>query len=567
MIDTLRIENVAIVEQAELAFGPGLNVLTGETGAGKSIVLGALALLAGGRASGDAIREGAEASMVEAVFRTEGLPELEAALGERGLEAEEHELIVQRTVSATGRGRARVAGQLVPIATLAELFRGRIEVSSQHDSQALLRPEVHGWLLDRTGGLLPLRLAVGSAHGRLRELDGELAQLRGEAQERARRQDFLSFQVNEIDEAELDPAEVGELDQRHGRLAHAGRIREEGAATLAALSGDTLGEGGRGAADLLADAARRLADLAELDTGLGDLSERAAALASEAREAALDLERHLHGVEDDPAALAAIDERLARIQGLERKYGESVEAVLRFRDEAARELAACAGSDAREAEILGEREACVESLAKDAAALSDGRRKAGAKLARAVQVALRELAMPQARFEVGLEPVVPPEGMPCGPSGAETPEFRFSANAGEALRSFRKVASGGELSRALLAIKGALREHGRGMVLVFDEVDAGVGGRAADRVGRALAELAKHHQVLCITHLPQVAAFADVHVVVEKRTRKGRTLASLARVEGEERVREIARMAGGEEVGEATLTHARELLARRAPPA
>jgi DNA repair protein RecN (Recombination protein N) len=500
---------------------------------------------------------------VEAVFGTEGLPDLEAELAARGLEVEEHELIVQRNVASSGRGRARVAGQLVPVGALAELFRGRIEVSSQHDSQALLKPETHGWLLDRTGGLLPLREAVAEGHARLRALDAELARLRTEAQERARRQDFLSFQVKEIDEAELDPSEVEELGARHGRLAHAGRIRQEGAAALAALSGDGLNDDARGAADLLADAARRLAALAGLDPGLAGLAERTEALESEAREAAFDLERHLDGVEDDPAALAAVDERLARIQGLQRKYGESVEEVLRFRDEAARELAGIEGADAREAEIEGEREACVQSLAKDAAALSDGRRKAGRKLARAVQAGLRDLAMPQARFEVGLDPAEPPEGAPCGPTGAEAPEFRFSANAGEALRSFRKVASGGELSRALLAIKGALREHGRGMVLVFDEVDAGVGGRAADRVGRALAELARHHQVLCITHLPQVAAFGDRHFRVEKRTQKGRTLAGLSRVEGEERVHEIARMAGGEEVGEATLTHARELLARR----
>ena len=567
MIETLRIENVAIVERAELEFGPGLNVLTGETGAGKSIVLGALALLAGGRASADAIRDGATSAQVEAVFRTDGLAELEALLDERGLEADEHELIVQRSLAAAGRGRARVGGQLVPIGVLAELFQGRIEVSSQHDSQALLRPEVHGFLLDRTGGLLGVRAAVSEGYARLRELDAELGRLRTEAQERARRQDFLSFQVKEIDEAELDPTEVGELGARHGRLAHAGRIREEGAAVLAALSGDPLGDGSRGGADLLSDAARRLEGLARLDTGLSGLAERVAALASETREAALDLERNLDGVEDDPAALAAIDERMARIQELQRKYGEGVEEVLRFRDQAARELASSEGADAREAEIAGEREACVESLAKEAAALSDGRRKAGRKLAKAVQAGLRDLAMPQARFEVGLDPVAPPDGAPCGPTGAEAPEFRFSANAGEALRSFRKVASGGELSRALLAIKGALREHGRGMVLVFDEVDAGVGGRAADRVGRALAELARHHQVLCITHLPQVAAFADVHFRVEKRARKGRTVAGLARVEGEERVREIARMAGGEEVGEATLTHARELLARRASSA
>jgi DNA repair protein RecN (Recombination protein N) len=563
LIETLRIENVAIVERAELEFGPGLNVLTGETGAGKSMVLCALELLAGGRASPELLREGCESATVEAVFRSEALPELEAELAARGLAVEGHELVVSRTVSRSGRGRARVGGSLVPVGTLAELFQGRIEISSQHDSQALLRPEVHGGLLDRAGGLLPLREAVAQGSQALRALDAELARLRDAAREREQRRDFLSWQAAEIDEARLRPGEAAELRAERGRLVHAERLREEGAAALALLCGDELADGGPAGAERLAEAARQLAGLARLDPALVPAAERLRALAGEVREVALDLERHLDGIEADPRRLAALEERLHRIEQLQRKYGENEEAVLRFRAEAERELAALAGAGEREAELAAERAERTAQLAAAAERLSQGRRRAAARLGRAVEAALHELGMPGARFGVALDPLAPPPDAPCGPGGHEAPEFRFAANRGEAPRALRKVASGGELSRTFLALKGALREHAAGMVVVFDEVDAGIGGGAADRVGRALAELAAQHQVLCITHLPQIAAFANAHFRVEKAEAAGRTRARVTRVEGQERVAEIARMAGGERVGAATLRHAQELLAAR----
>jgi DNA repair protein RecN (Recombination protein N) len=565
VIERLRIENVAIVERAELEFGPGLNVLTGETGAGKSIVLGALALLAGSRARPDAIREGCETAEVEAVFQTHGLGALEAELAARGLDPEGHELFVQRSVSRDGRGRARVSGQLVPVGVLAELFRGWIEISSQHDSQSLLRPETQGFLLDASGKLLERRSEVESGFRRLRELDEALRQHREQAAERVRLRDFLAHQVGEIGEARIDLRADAELATERGRLAHAERLREQGGAARAALTGDD-GDAPN-AADLLAGAARRLEAIAGLDPGLAPLAQRVAGLASEARDAGLDLERHLAGIDEDPARLAAVEERLHRLEQLQRKYGGTLDAVLRHRDESVAKLAEFEGADAREAELSHARAAALEALAAAAAHLSEGRAAWARRLARGVQSRLRELAMPEARFAVALEPVAAPEGAPCGPTGAEAAEFRFSANAGEALRSFRRVASGGELSRALLAIKGALREGDRGMVLVFDEVDAGVGGRAADRVGEALAELGRRHQVLCITHLPQIAAFAATHFRVEKTLSGGRTLARIEPVAGAARVEEIARMAGGERVGEDTRRHARALLASRAPTA
>ncbi len=562
MIESLRITGLAIVERAELEFGPGLCALTGETGAGKSIVLGALALLAGARASSDAVRDGCDEAVVEAVFRTERLPELEAELLRRGLETSGHELVVRRSVARGGRSRAWVSGQLVPVATLGELFEGRLEISSQHDSQALRRPELQGLLLDERGGLLAERHAVAAGVARIRGLDEELTRLRDEARELARRQDFLAFQVQEIDEARLVPGEIEELRAHRGRLAHADRLREEGAAAIALLTGDPARADAAGAADLLGEASRRIAALLRLDPGLEALATRVSGLASDARDAAIDLERRVEGVDADPARLAALDDRLAAVDRLRRKYGVTPEEILAFRDAAANELARLEGAGAREAELEKEREGVVAELGKRAEKLSRGRVKAARALGKAVETGLRELAMPQARFEVALDPLTAPEGLPCGPTGRESVEFRLAANEGEAPRPLRRVASGGELSRSFLALRNALREAEAGMVLVFDEVDAGIGGQTADRVGRALAELATQHQVLCITHLPQVAAFADVQLRVEKRSERGRSVATVEPVEGEARVDEIARMAGGEEIVEATRRHARHLLDR-----
>jgi DNA repair protein RecN (Recombination protein N) len=566
VIETLRIENLAILERAEIEFGPGLNVLTGETGAGKSIVLGALALLAGGRASADSLREGADEGSVEAVFRTEGLPQLEAELAERGLEVDDHELVLRRTVSRAGRSRAQISGKLVPLSLLNELFAGRIEISSQHDSQQLRRAETHGELLDRSGGLLDRRQAVASGVAELRALDAELEGLRSAAQERERRRDFLSFQVAEIDEARLDPDEVEGLRGQRARLAHAEQLREGASAALACLAGDPVRPEDAGAGDLAGEAARRVADLAEIDPDLAGQAERVAALVSEIRDAAAELERYADGIESDPAQLAAADERLQRVEQLQRKYGADVDAILRFRDEAAAELSGIAGADERTEAIDRERQRVRSRLVEEARKLTRGRSRAAKSLSQTVEASLQELAMPQARFAVALEPAERPDAAPCGSSGNERPEFAFTANAGEPLRPLRKVASGGELSRAFLAVKNALREGGAGMVLVFDEVDAGISGAAADRVGRVLADLAAHHQILCITHLPQIAAFAGTHFRVEKRAHKGRSSARIQLVEGADRVEEIARMAGGVEVADATREHARELLNSRTTP-
>jgi len=572
MIEMLRIENLALVESVELEFGPGLNVLTGETGAGKSIVLAALALLTGARATADTLRDGADEGVVEALFRMDGHEDVVRGLVRRGLAEEATgdvtveipaELIVRRTLHANGRSRARVAGQLVPVSTLVELFGGQLEISSQHGSQALRRPEVHAEALDAYANKTGLREIVAREVARVFDLGRELEALRAADEERARRLDFLEYQRQELEDEDLDAEGVARLEVEHRRLTNADRLAEEMASAAAALGGMESGQGGESAEGAVAMARRALANAMRMDPSLESLAERLESVESELSDLAAMAADYLSELEIDPARLAIVEERIARLEKLRRKYGQSVEEMFAHRDEVSREIESLAGTDERIRELEKDRERAVEAANEASLKLSKARGRAAKKLARAVEGELGDLSMQGARFVVELEPIVcdgDPAGLLTGAGGRERPQFNFSANAGETPRPIQKVASGGELSRLFLAIKNSLRRADRNMVIVFDEVDAGIGGAVAERVGRVLAELATEHQVLCITHLPQIAAFADRHFVVRKQTRGGRTRTQVEQVEGDPRVDELARMAGGENVTEVTREHARSLL-------
>ncbi len=567
MIERLAIRELALLEELELELAPGLNVFTGETGAGKSIVLSALGLLAGGRAQPELVREGADEARVEALLDTRDQSELAAALLACGIEREGHELIARRVVARTGRSRAWLGADLVPVSALAELLGEAIEVSSQHASQALLRPEQQGRLLDVYGECLPLRSTVESGVSGLRQCEQEIAKLRAEAEERARRGDYLGFQLRELTEARLDVAEAAAAQSEQRRLAHSEQLGSQSRAAAALLSGDPEVPDARGAADLTGAAARAVLELAALDPQLAPLAERLGAVHGELSDLASDLERYAARSDSDPARLAELDARLHELERVKRKHGGSIEAALARREQVAAELAALAGSDERLAKLESERAAQRVRLERDAAALTRARVQAAAALGQAATAALRPLALPQARFEVVLTAAGAPEGLPCGATGAESAEFRFGANLGEPLRPLRTVASGGELSRVSLALRDVLRGAGAGRVLVFDEVDAGIGGAVAEHVGARLAVLSERHQILCITHLPQIAAYAERHFKVEKRAQAGRTRTRVTRLDPDGRVAEIARMAGGARVGAATFDHARALLAaaRTAP--
>ncbi len=572
MIERLRIEEFALVERLELEFGPGLNVLTGETGAGKSLVLGALGLMAGGRAPGGALRDGAGQAVVEALFDTRALPELRDALRARGFDSvaadgdagdgddEDGALIVRRSLSRGGRSRAWLGGQLVPVSTLAELFAQRFEVSSQHASQALLRPEAQSRLLDGFAGLLPLRAELAQGVAEVQARAAEIAELSAAAEERARREDYLRFQVDEIDAAELDAEGFRALESEHARLVHAERLREGAGRAMVELQGDALASDERAAADRLGGVKRTLQELAELDPELSPQLARASALQNDALDLASDLERYVSGIEVSAARLTAVEERIAVVEALRRKYGESVEAILATREAAAAELATLSGSDERLQKLEAERKAAFQTVEKLAQKLSRGRSRAARALGKEARDAIRTLALENAEFEVALEPQAAPEGLPCAPGGAERIAFLFSANPGEALQPLKRVASGGERSRIFLALKNVLRRASAGMVLLFDEVDAGIGGAVAERVGAVLSALATDHQVLCITHLPQIACQATRHFRVSKAASEGRTTTRIELLSESGRVDELARMAGGEQITDATRRHARALL-------
>jgi DNA repair protein RecN (Recombination protein N) len=567
VIERLSIRELALVEELELELGPGLNVFTGETGAGKSIVLGALALLAGRRAPADLVREGASEARVEAVLDTRRLPELEAALGERGLERDEGELIVRRTVAKNGRGRSWLGADSVPVAALAELIGEAIEVSSQHASLALLRPEAQGRLLDAFAEAVALRSEVENGVRVLRASGAEIARLEAEAEERTRRSDYLQFQLRELDDAQLDLEEARTVGEEHRRLAHAERLGTETAAAATLLLGDPGAPEAEGAADAVGAAANAVEALASLDPDLAPLAERLGAARSELTDLAAELERYAGRSEVDPARLEEVDRRLAELERIRRKYGGSIEAALALRDEVAAELEALGGSDDRLRKLTAEREAEHGRIAERASELSRVRTRAARRLAQAAEAALHELALEEARFDVALEPTPAAAGLPCGAAGHESAELQFAANPGEPFRALRQVASGGELSRIFLALKDVLRTTGSGRVLVFDEVDAGIGGAVAERVGARLAALATRQQILCITHLPQIAAHADRHFLVEKRSAGGRTRTHVKPLDEAGRVEAIGRMAGGQRVGAATLDHARALLSAAKPRA
>lgn len=560
MIESLRIESLAVVEEVSLELGPGLHVFTGETGAGKSLVLGAVALLAGGRADPEAVRPGADAARVEAVLRVDAVPGLARALEEQGLESEAGGVIVQRTVARQGRSRARVAGVLMPAAALTELFGENLEVASQHESQAMRRPETHGALLDTWSGLTESRTRVETRVGQIRTIERELETLRTQAEERARREDFLEFQVRELDAAALRAGERDELERERGRLGNAERLRDDAGVAAAALGGESgvdSPEGSpAGAAPLLAQAIRRLEGAAAHDASLATSLERLRSAELEVADLAAELSAYAASIEADPRRLAVAEDRLALLDRLSRKYGANETEMLEFRDRAGQELAALSGADERIAKLETEGNQLREQLVAEAAKLSDGRRRGARRLERKLGVALGELALEGATVRVDLTAREGPEGLPCGPTGAESPEFLFSAHPDLPPRPLRRVASGGELSRVFLALKNTLRQAAPGGTLIFDEVDAGIGGAVADRIGAVLAELSAHHQVLCITHLPQVAARATAHWCVQKDA-SGR--AEVVRLDESGRIDELARMAGGEAVTEATRRHARAL--------
>lgn len=562
MLHTLTIDNVVLIEHQVLELGPGFNVLTGETGAGKSMVVDALALVLGGRARPDVVRTGSREGEVAALFEIEPSSRIEAKLEAAGVPCD-GELAVRRVVQAEGRSRAFLNGKVSTATQLAELAPDLCDIASQHESVSLTDPATHLEYLDAFGKLEALRDALAEKVAALSEIVRAIERTREAERDRAEREDFLAFQLREIEELDPAPGEETELEGERARLRHAEKLRTatEGAA-------DRLYEGDDTVCDQLARVSSELDAAAAIDPTLAPIARSVEAARSELVDAARGLSRYASAIETSPARLAEVEDRWFRLQKLLRKHGPSTHELLAHKDDVRKQLEQLAGAQDRLSELENEREALLAVVAQEARTLSRKRRAAAANLAESIGRELGGLGMGRARVVVDVSAVPAPQagdlptvdGARLTTSGIDRVEFLIAPNKGEEPRPLRKIASGGELSRALLALKRVLAENGPAGLYVFDEVDAGVSGAIAEVIGRAIADVARHRQVLCITHLPQIAALADHHFVVGKAEAKGRTTSTVRKLTDAERVEEIARMIGGVKVGEAAKHAALELL-------
>jgi DNA repair protein RecN (Recombination protein N) len=556
MLRELRIENLLLIERAELRFDEGLNAITGETGAGKTVLAHSLDLLLGGKPRSGIVRPETPEAWVEGCFDFDPAlredPEL-AELLER-VPAEETEVVLARRVSAAGRSSAFVAGRAASAADLRALGTRLLAFYGQHEHRKLTLSSAQADILDGFAGEahLALRERYRAAHTRVGTLERELAELSEREGARERDLDLLRFELAEIDAAGPDAAEERELSLERERLRHAEGLREAAARALGAIAGED--EDGGGAGSALAAADGGLGAVEGVDSALDAVTERLRAAAVELGDVASDLRSYLDGLEADPERLEAVEERLTALDRLKRKHGGTVEAVIEHADRCRAEIARLENAE----EVAGELERRLAAMeaerAEHAAKLSTARAKAATGLSKRVATDLAELAMDGARLEVVLEPH--PDGF--GASGAELVEFHIATNPGMPLSPLKDAASGGELSRIMLALTG-LAAGGR-ETLVFDEIDAGIGGTTARAVGERLRELAEGRQVICITHLPQVASLAGTHFTIAKHAADGATTATVERVTGDELVAEIVRMLGAERGDTAASRHAKDLL-------
>lgn len=554
MLEEIRIGSLGVIDSSTLELGPGLTVITGETGAGKTMIVTALGLLLGGRADSGAVRTGAKNARVEGVVRVGDLAAFAGAVDEAGGEVEDDRVVLARNVSAEGRSRAFVGGASVPVSTLADVAEPLVAVHGQSDQHRLLQARAQREALDRFGGepLAALLTTYADLHHRLEAVERELEEVVAHARERAQEADLLRFGLGEVETVAPEPGEDAALAAEESRLGFADTLRTAAEQAREALSSE------QGDPDALAttSAARTLLDgVREHDAEAGELADRLAEITYLLSDLAADVASYADRIDTDPARLAAVSERRAALTALTRKYGDTIDEVLAWAERSATRLLDLDNTDERieqlraeQAELSGQREAA-------AAELTAARTEAAGRLGDEVTAELALLAMPHARFSIEVRP----SGRFTS-SGADEVELMLAANTGSEPRPLAKGASGGELSRVMLAIEVALAGTSPVPTFVFDEVDAGVGGAAAVEVGRRLAQLARTAQVLVVTHLPQVAAYADRHVVVEKSSDGTVTSSGLTVLDDEQRERELSRMMAGLSDSDTALAHARELL-------
>ncbi|MFP3854894.1 MAG: DNA repair protein RecN [Anaerolineales bacterium] len=567
MLKELRIRDFAIINSLDLSLGPGLMVFTGETGAGKSIIIDAVELLIGGRAESTLVRSGAEMAMLEAVFgidpavrqRVQAILEREELLDPE----EGGDLLVSREIRLEGRNICRVNGRIVPLSVLREIGDHLVDVHGQSEHLSLLRVSQHLHLLDRYAQVEEPLAEYRQTYRRLTEVRTELSKLRSAEQDAAQRIDFLTFQIEEIETAKLEPGEERELASEQARLANAEKLSNLSGAALASLEEGLRGE--ISASDLLGQAVEAIEELAEVDNSLEELRDQAQAVQEQVSDLARRLRIYQEHIEHNPVRLDEVEERLALIKGLKRKYGDDIESILSFAERARVELEGITHAEERIEQLEAEEPELLAALGGAGESLSEARRQAAAALAEAVEAQLADLQMMGARFSVHQVWQEEESGAPVngrrvafGPRGLDQVEFMVAPNPGEGLKPLVKIASGGETSRLMLALKGVLAQADDTPTLIFDEIDQGIGGRVGAVVGQKLWSLARNHQVLCITHLPQLAAFGDRHYKVVKQLRADRTETGVHHLEAETRTHELATMMGGD--SDPNLTSAQALL-------
>ena len=566
MLTELHIQNFAIIDKLDLKLGPGLIILTGETGAGKSIILDAVEMVIGGRADTTVVRTDSAAAVVEAVFKLTGAEKapVNEILKREDLLDDPDYVTLSREVRREGRNIARVNGRSVGVALLKEIGASLVDIHGQSEHLSLLDPRAHLGLLDRYADIERPLAEYQRVYEHLAGVRAELRDLRAAQADADRRIDMLTFQAQEIEEARLRPGEDEELRKERDRLANA-----ESLAGFAQQAIEVLDEGSQesaAASDLVGQAARALAGLAKIDTAQADLADQAAMLEDTLAELVRSLRDYVEEIEYNPKRLDEAEERLNLIHNLTRKYGGDIPAVIRFGEEARQQLDNISNAGERIAALESEEAGLLQTLSSQGQALSDRRKHAAEELGKGIEAELDDLKMAEARFGVDFQTKPDPNGIPLADgsrvafdqTGFDRVEFLVAPNPGEGLKPLAKIASGGETSRLMLALKNILARADEIPSLIFDEIDQGIGGRVGLVVGFKLWHLARNHQVFCVTHLPQLAAFGDEHFQVQKLIHENRTLTRVERLDGEPQLLELSQMLG--EVGEGTLRSAHELM-------
>lgn len=551
MLENLKVSNLAVVANAEVHFAPGLNIVTGETGSGKSVLIGALGLVLGERADHGSIRTGAKELSVEAVFSADGSKAVDSVLADAGLPpCEDGRLIVRRTVSTSGSGRVWINDSSATLATLRRLGEHLIDIHGPYDHQSLLSPDFQLAILDSYAHDEAERSAYAEAYSAWQSLLGEKADLESVANGSIEEEiDLLRYAVSEIDDAALTSEDGDALVARHSEAANAGEIANVGGAVV-----DGLTDGEGSVFDMMATVQQRLQELSRILPEAGEWRDEIAEHAVAVQELSRTISDRLSRVEADPGLLEELEARLALVQRLKRKYGPTLEDVLKTRDARKERLDALLSREGRLAALDAEIAKALSVVRDKGSKLTKARSSAASRLGKAITAELSPLGFAQSLFSVGVAPCEPTR------TGCDTVSFAFAPNPGEGTMPLRAIASSGEIARVMLAVKSVLAEHDMIPLLVFDEIDSNVGGEVGRAVGLKLRALSKSHQIISITHLPQVAAYGDSHFAVAKSVENDRTTATIMPLSGEARAKEIARMLGGSDLTSVTLRHAREML-------